>query len=298
MNFHKHAKAGKNLMPSSDFETLLLTTAAGAEITGLDLSVPLSGNIVDEIREVWLQHGVLFFRDQNLEPKQLLHVAEYFGETMPYPLLKGLEGFPDITVVSKMEHEEANYGGIWHSDTTYLKIPPMASLLYSMEVPEHGGDTLFANQILAFESLSEPMQRLLSGLTAINTAGNPAIVSTRSERIQDSGSGIQAEQFEAEHPAVITHPETGKKALFVNRAHTQGFQELSEKEGKALLDFIFVHQVRTELCCRFKWTPGTLAFWDNRSMQHYPLNDYHGHRRIMHRITLRGEKPFLKLGSE
>lgn len=285
-------------MPSSDFETFLLTSAAGAEITGLDLSVPLSGKIVDELREVWLQHGVLFFRDQNLEPKQLLHVAEYFGETMPYPLLKGLEGFPDITVVSKMEHEEVNFGGIWHSDTTYLKIPPMASLLYSMEVPEHGGDTLFANQILAFESLSEPMQRLLSGLTAINTAGNPAIVSTRSERIQDSGSGIQAEQFEAEHPAVITHPETGKKALFVNRAHTQGFQELSEKEGKALLDFIFVHQVRTEFCCRFKWTPGTLAFWDNRSMQHYPLNDYHGHRRIMHRVTLRGEKPFLKLGSE
>ena len=285
-------------MPSSDFETLLLTTAAGAEITELDLSVPLSGKIVDELREVWLQHGVLFFRDQNLEPKQLLHVAEYFGEAMPYPLLRGLEGFPDITVVSKMEHEEVNFGGIWHSDTTYLKIPPMASLLYSMEVPEHGGDTLFANQILAFESLSEPMQRLLSGLTAINTAGNPAIVSTRSERIQDSGSGIQAEQFEAEHPAVITHPETGKKALFVNRAHTQGFQELSEKEGKALLDFIFVHQVRTELCCRFKWTPGTLAFWDNRSMQHYPLNDYHGHRRIMHRVTLRGEKPFLKLGSE
>ena len=285
-------------MPSSDFETFLLTSAAGAEIKGLDLSVPLSGKIVDELREVWLQHGVLFFRDQNLEPKQLLHVAEYFGETMPYPLLKGLEGFPDFTVVSKMEHEEVNFGGIWHSDTTYLKIPPMASLLYTMEVVEQGGDTLFANQILAFESLSEPMQRLLSGLTAINTAGNPAIVSTRSERIQDSGSGIQAEQFEAEHPAVITHPETGKKALFVNRAHTQGFQELSEKEGKALLDFIFVHQVRTELCCRFKWTPGTLAFWDNRSMQHYPLNDYHGHRRIMHRITLRGEKPFLKLGSE
>ena len=285
-------------MPSSDFETLLLTSAAGAEITGLDLSVPLSRKIVDELREVWLQHGVLFFRDQNLEPKQLLHVAEYFGETMPYPLLKGLEGFPDITVVSKMEHEEVNFGGIWHSDTTYLKIPPMASLLYSMEIPEHGGDTLFANQILAFESLSEPMQRLLSGLTAINTAGNPAIVSTRSERIQDSDSGIQAEQFEAEHPAVITHPETGKKALFVNRAHTQGFQELSEKEGKALLEFIFVHQVRTEFCCRFKWTPGTLAFWDNRSMQHYPLNDYHGHRRIMHRVTLRGEKPFLKLGFE
>jgi len=285
-------------MPSSDFETFLLTSAAGAEIKGLDLSVPLSGKIVDELREVWLQHGVLFFRDQNLEPKQLLHVAEYFGETMPYPLLKGLEGFPDITVVSKMEHEEVNFGGTWHSDTTYLKIPPMASLLYSMEVPEHGGDTLFANQILAFESLSEPMQCLLSGLTAINTAGNPNIVSTRIERIQDSGSGIQAEQFEAEHPAVITHPETGKKALFVNRAHTQGFQELSEKEGKALLDFIFVHQVRTELCCRFKWTPGTLAFWDNRSMQHYPLNDYHGHRRIMHRVTLRGEKPFLKLGSE
>ena len=135
-------------MPSSDFETFLLTSAAGAEITGLDLSVPLSGKIVDELREVWLQHGVLFFRDQNLEPKQLLHVAEYFGETMPYPLLKGLEGFPDITVVSKMEHEEVNFGGIWHSDTTYLKIPPMASLLYSMEVPEHGGDTLFANQIL------------------------------------------------------------------------------------------------------------------------------------------------------
>ena len=275
------------------FQTFSLTTSAGAEIQGIDLSSPLSEDTTKRLRRIWLRHGVLFFRNQNLDPGQLLKVAKAFGETMPYPLLKGLEGFPEVTVVSKMEQEEMNFGGIWHSDTAYLETPPMASLLYALEVPEHGGDTLFANQALAYESLSEAMKDLLCGLTAINIAGKPAVMNTRSERIEDSGSGLRAEQFSANHPAVRTHPETGTKAIYVNRAHTQGFLELSEKEGKALLDFIFEHQVRAEFCCRFKWTPGTLAFWDNRWMQHYPVNDYHGHRRIMHRVTLRGDKPFL-----
>ena len=282
-------------MRTSDFKVFPLTPAAGVEIQGLDLTVPLSEITTNELRQVWLQHGVLFFRNQTLEPKNLMLVARMFGETMPYPLLKGLDEFPNVTVVSKMEEEEVNFGGIWHSDTTYLKHPPMASLLYSLEVPEHGGDTLFSNQVLAFESLSEPMQRLLCGLTAINSAGNPGIMSTRQDRIQESGRGVQAMELEAKHPAVRTHPETGKRALFINQAHTQGFLELSENEGQSLLNFIFEHQKQPEFCCRFKWTPGTLAFWDNRWMQHYPVNDYHGHRRIMHRLTLQGDLPYLKV---
>ena len=123
------------------FQTFPLTNAAGAEIQGLDLSVPLSEDTTKRLRRIWLRHGVLFFRNQNLNPGQLLKVAKAFGETMPYPLLKGLEGFPEVTVVSKMEQEEMNFGGIWHSDTAYLETPPMASLLYALEVPEHGGDT-------------------------------------------------------------------------------------------------------------------------------------------------------------
>ena len=282
-------------MRTSDFEVFPLTTAAGAEIQGLDLTVPHSEITTNELRQVWLQHGVLFFRNQTLEPKNLMQVARMFGETMPYPLLKGLDGFPDITVVSKKEGEEVNFGGIWHSDTTYLKHPPMASFLYSIEVPENGGDTLFSNQVLAFEYLSEPMQHLLCGLKATNSAGNPGVMSTRQDRIQESGRGVQAVELQAEHPAVRTHPETGKNALFVNRAHTQRFLELSENEGQSLLNFIFEHQIQPEFCCRFKWTPGTLAFWDNRWMQHYPVNDYHGHCRIMHRLTLKGDIPYLQV---
>ena len=149
------------------FQTFPLTTAAGAEIQGLDLSAPLSEDTTKRLRRIWLRHGVLFFRNQNLNPGQLLKVAKAFGETMPYPLLKGLEGFPEVTVVSKMEQEENNFGGIWHSDTAYLVNPPMASLLYAVEVPEHGGDTLFANQALAYESLSETMKDLLLSLIHI-----------------------------------------------------------------------------------------------------------------------------------
>ena len=267
--------------------------ALGAELGNVDLAQQHDPEQLDEVRNALHEFGIIVLRDQDITSKQYLAFARHFGDILPYPLVQGLPDHPDIVPVLKKEDERVNFGGIWHSDTVYLETPPMASLLYAVEVPEHGGDTLFANQALAYQSLSETMKNLLCGLTAINIAGKPAVMNTRSERIVESGSRLRAEQFSANHPAVRTHPETGTKAIYVNRAHSQGFLELSEKEGKALLDFIFEHQVRAEFCCRFKWTPGTLAIWDNRWMQHYPVNDYHRHRRIMHRVTLRGDKPFL-----
>ena len=243
------------------FQTFPLTTAAGAEIQGLDLSAPLSEDTTKRLRRIWLRHGVLFFRNQNLYHGQLLKVAKAFGETMPYPLLKGLEGFPEVTVVSKMEQEEMNFGGIWHSDTAYLETPRWR-VTYALEVPEHGGDTLFANQALAYESLSEAMKDLLCGLTAINIAGKPAVMNTRSERIEDSGSGLRAEQFSANHPAVRTHPETGTKAIYVNRLTPRDFWNCTEKEGKAFAGLYFRTSGPRRILLSFQvdpWNPRILG---------------------------------------
>ena len=264
----------------TEFRLESLGRDIGCVIHGPDLRHP-TDNEVSGIRTALRQHLVVFFRDQQLSPDSLYGLAKKLGTPTPYPFVDGIDGMPEVVEIIKRPEDTVNFGGVWHSDTAYLETPPMASLLYAVEVPEHGGDTLFANQALAYESLSETMKDLLCGLTAINIAGKPAVMNTRSERIEESGSGLRAEQFSANHPAVRTHPETGTKAIYVNLAHTQGFLELSEKEGKALLDFIFEHQVRAEFCCRFKWTPGTLAFWDNRWMQHYPVNDYYRQRRIM-----------------
>ena len=279
-------------MSANRFTIQPLSTHAGAEVHGLDMSECLEPQTIQIIRAALHKNGVLFFRDQDLDPEKLIQIASFFGEPAPYPLLRGLKDYPEVTVVSKMEHERVNFGGIWHSDTTYLKNPPMGTILYALEVPEQGGDTLFSNQSVAFETLSRPIQQLLSQLTCINQAGNPAVSATREERIREASSGASASELNAEHPAVRTHPETGKPILYLNRAHTVGFRELSMDEGNALLEFLFRHQNQPEFCCRFSWCKGSLAFWDNCTMQHYPVNDYHGQRRIMHRVTLKGERPF------
>jgi len=267
-----------------------LAGAIGAEIRGVDLR-ELDATAVAAIRRVWLDHLVIFFRDQELGPAQLLAFARHLGEPVEYPFLKGLGGFPQITPVVKLEHERINFGGIWHSDTAYLERPPMASMLLAREVPPQGGDTLFANQYLAYEALSPGMRRMLDGLTAVNSSAKADVTKTREDRIRDAGRDDARPQYEALHPVVRTHPETGRKALYVNRGHTLRFAGMSEAESAPLLDFLFAHQTRPEFTCRFRWEPGSLALWDNRCAQHYPLNDYHGYRRVMHRVTLAGDTP-------
>jgi taurine dioxygenase len=264
--------------------------ALGAEITGVDLSAEIDADTVSLVRKALLEHLVIFFRGQNLAPQRQLAFAQRLGEPMEYPQLKGLPECPLITPVVKLEHETVNFGGVWHSDTTYLERPPMASMLYAVQIPPQGGDTLFANQYLAYETLSEGLRKTLRGLTGVNTSRKAAASRTREDRLKEAGAELKV--LTAEHPAVRTHPETGRPALYVNVGHTERFKGWTEEESRPLLEYLFEHQVRPELTCRFRWEKGSVALWDNRCTQHNPVNDYHGFRRVMHRVTLAGDVPF------
>ncbi len=271
-------------------DVLPLTGAIGAEISGVDISEPLPAETIGEIRQALLDHLVIFLRDQQITPEQQIAFVSRFGEPDIYPFVKGLEDYPEITPVLKLPEETVNFGGIWHSDTVYQAQPPMGTVLYAKELPPVGGDTLFANQYQAYEALSAPLRDFLDGLTAINSAAKGSAAATRSDRVSDAGTGRQ-EVLEAEHPVVRTHPETGRKALYVNTGHTIRFGGMTEAESTPILEFLYQHQIKPEFCCRFVWSPGAIAFWDNRCAQHYPINDYHGHTRLLHRITLKGDKP-------
>ncbi len=268
-------------------EVRRIAGALGAEIGGVDLSKDIPAAA---IRAAFLEHQVIFFRDQNLTPAQFMAFARAMGRPIEYPFVQGIDAFPEIIEVKKLEHERHNFGGIWHSDTAYLDTPPMGSMLLAREVPPQGGDTLFASQYLAYESLSEGMQRMLDGLMAINSSAKADVTKTREDRVREQQGPLKT--FEAQHPLVRAHPETGRKALYVNVAHTVRFKDMTEEESAPLLRFLFEHQVKPEFTCRFSWKAGSLAFWDNRCTQHLPINDYHGYRRVMHRITLAGERPF------
>ena len=278
-------------MRNAPFEVRPIAGAIGAELHGVDLGDSLSSDTIGAIRQALLGHGVIFFRDQDLPPDRFLALARRFGTPLEYPFLKGIEGFPEIITVSKLEHETINFGGVWHSDTTYLHEPPMATLLVAREVPEAGGDTIFANQCLAYETLSDGMKQLLAELRGIASSAKADSSRTREDRIKSDGSADARKLLTAEHPVVRTHPETGRKALYVNRAHTVAFAGMTEEESAPLLEFLFRHQIRPEFTCRFRWTAGSLAIWDNRCAQHYAINDYAGQRRVMQRITLAGDRP-------
>ncbi len=268
-----------------------LTTALGAEIEGVDLSKPLARETVATLRQALLDHLVIFFRDQDLTTDKYLAFAHAMGEPMEYPFVSGLPGASLITPVVKEADARVNFGGVWHTDTAYLEEPPKATMLLAREIPPYGGDTMFANQQLAFENLSERMQELLSSLIGVNSSVRSDGIRTHVDRDVPQLDTNGTSGFIAEHPVVRTHPETGRKSLYINRGHTVRFKGMTEEESLPLLNFLFDHQVTDEFVCRFRWQPGSLALWDNRAVLHYPLNDYHGHRREMYRITLRGDKP-------
>jgi taurine dioxygenase len=265
--------------------------ALGAEIAGVDLAKPLDDATVAAIRRAWLEHLVIFFRDQDLSPAQFLAFARRFGEPIEYPFVRGLDDYPEIIPVLKLAHETVNFGGIWHSDTAYLEQPPMASMLIAREVPPAGGDTEFANMYLAYETLSDGMKRLLEGLVGVNSSAAADVSRTREDRLRDSARADAKKEYVAHHPVVRVHPETGRRALYVNVAHTVAFEGMTREESAPLLQYLFRHQVRPDFTCRFRWRPGSIAMWDNRCAQHNAINDYGGHRRLMHRITLAGDRP-------
>ena len=233
----------------------------------------------------------MVIRRQSLTPKQYLAFAHQIGIPDIYPFLEGLEGFPEITPILKRENETVNFGGIWHSDTTYQPCPPMATMLYALELPPVGGDTLFANQHLAYETLSNGLKDTLANLKIVCRSDKAAVTTTRAYRVAESSRQTDKEQLVGVHPAIRTHPETGKKALFMNEAHGCYFDGWTEAESAGLLNYLFAHQVKPEFLCRHVWKTGDIAIWDNRCTLHYPVNDYHGHRRLLHRITLKGDRP-------
>jgi taurine dioxygenase len=278
-------------MRNTSLDIRPIAGALGAEVSGVDLAGELSDATIADIRRALLDHLVIFFRDQDLPLDRYLAFAKRFGAPQEYPFVKGLEGYPEIIAVAKLEHEKVNFGGVWHSDTTYLPCPPMATLLVARELPPYGGDTLFANQYLAYETLSPGMRRFLDGAVGVSNSAKADVTRTREDRLKTDGTTRARENLIAEHPAVRTHPETGRRALYVNTAHTVRFADMTEEESAPILEFLFRHQIRPEFTCRFRWQPGSVAFWDNRCAQHNPINDYHGFRRIMHRITLAGDTP-------
>jgi taurine dioxygenase len=278
-------------MAKSALEVRPIAGAVGAELSGVDLGKGVDDATIAAIRSAWLQHGVVFFRDQDLPPGRFLALAKRFGNIVEYPFIKGLEDYPEIIPVVKLEHEKTNFGGIWHSDTAYLDAPPMATMLIAREVPPYGGDTMFANMYVAYETLSAGMKRLLGGLVGVNSSAKADVSRTREDRVRDGARSDAKQEYIGKHPVVRTHPETGRKALYINSAHTLCFEDMTEQESAPLLAYLFQHQTRPEFTCRFTWKPGSMAFWDNRCVLHNPINDYHGYRRVMHRVTLAGDKP-------
>ena len=266
--------------------------AIGAIIENIQLDKNLDGNTLNEIYDAFLKHQVIFFRDQNFNPESLLSFSKKISTPIIYPFIKGLESFPEITPILKKEKDVNNFGGIWHSDTTYLNEPPKGTMLYALEVPEFGGDTEFSNQYLAYETLSDGMKLFLGKQKALNISGKEKASLTRSDVLKHSSANIESNEFEAVHPVIRTHPETRKKSLYINEAHTTHFIGMTEEESTPILKFLFKHQIKSEFTCRFKWEKGSVAIWDNRCTMHNPINDYHGYRRLMHRISFKGDKPY------
>ncbi len=280
-------------MPYRHIEVKPLSGAIGAEIADVDLTRPLADEVFAEVHAAFLDHLVLFFHDQALAPATQHAFAARFGMPARYPFVDGVDGFPEVTEIVKEPHERENFGGGWHSDTTYTECPPMATCLHAKRVPETGGDTLFANMYLAYENLSDGMKALLDGQQGVSSAalksvGGAARPLTASLKVQNAE---RQDSMGAVHPLVRTHPETGRRSLYLNALHTVRIDGMSEAESRPILGYLFGHITRPEFTCRFRWRAGSLALWDNRCALHNPINDYHGHRRVMHRVTITGDRP-------
>lgn len=271
-----------------------LAACIGAEISGVDLSRDLAPEVWSEIHRAFLDHLVLFFRDQTLTPAEQVGFAARFGPIGHYPFAEALAEHPDVIAIIKEAHQTTNFGGIWHTDTAYLECPSLGSVLYSRQVPAVGGDTLWSSQYAAYEALSAGMRAMLDGMKAIHSAGKNKAELREDHLVDGAMTGRDAERMDVQmcaHPVVRTHPETGRKALYLSEAHTICFEGMTQEESTPLLNYLFEHAIKPEFSCRFQWTVDTVAVWDNRCALHYPLNDYHGQRRELHRVTIEGDRP-------
>lgn len=273
-------------MTYSTIEVRKVTPHAGAELIGVDLSQAPDDRMIKEIEAALAEHCVLFFRDQHLTPEQHKAFGQRFGELHLHPAYPDLlPGHPEIMVIHADESSTRVAGEDWHSDVSCDPEPPLGTILYMLEVPPVGGDTLFASTYAAYETLSEPMKRLLSGMTAIHDGEH--VYRGRYAGVRD-----EARTFpKAEHPVIRTHPVSGRKGLFVNRTFTSRIVQLKKHESDAVLEMLCRHLETPELHCRFQWRPGSVAFWDNRCAQHHAMWDYYPHRRHGLRVTIKGDKP-------
>jgi taurine dioxygenase len=276
------------MVPALDINPV--TPLIGAEISGLDLSKPLSDNVLGAVKQALRDHLVLFFRDQELSVDEQKDFGRQFGELHVHPARdrNGLEGHPEILYLNAGPDTSRVNGDEWHSDVTCDAEPPMGSILRLFEVPSNGGDTLFASMYAAYDALSEPMKGFLSGLSAVHDGGPNYI-----DRAKRAGIYKADKVFPANvHPVIRTHPETGRKSIFVNKIFTQQIVDLPKDESRTILDFLFQHVAKPNFQCRFKWAANSIAFWDNRCALHHAMWDYYPEVRRGYRVTIKGDAPF------
>jgi len=268
--------------------------AIGAEISGVDLSRGMDDETFEEVHRAWLAHGVIFFRDQRLSPAEQMAFAERFGELDVYPFMEPLPDYPHVIPIIKEKDTKFNFGGGWHTDMSYAERPPKATVLYAIETPAFGGDTLFASMTKAYEALSDSMKELLDGVRAVFTASK-VHSSTGFYGNADHPMSMKSDDTKAAerwlHPVVRTHPETGKKAIYCDAPHVERLENMRVAESQVLIDFLNEFATDEPFTTRFRWRPGSMAMWDNRCVMHYALNDYAGQRREMNRVTIKGDRP-------
>ena len=276
-------------MRNSRFDIRPSSPAVGAEILGVDLSQPLSAEETGDLRAALNEYGVIFFRDQELTPEQHIAFAERFAPINVNRFFKSVPDYPQIAEVRKEPQQTTNIGGGWHTDHSYDLAPALGSILLAREVPDQGGDTMFASMHHAYEALSDGLKRTLEGLRAVHSSRQVFGAGARygKETAGRIGNEALATQ-DAVHPVVLRHPETGRKTLYVNAAFTTHFEGWTENESRPLLNYLYAHAAQPQFHTRFQWRKGSIAFWDNRATWHFAINDYHGERRLMHRITLEG----------
>ncbi len=279
----------------SKIQTEVIVGAFGAEVSGVDLTQPQNEATNDSLKRLLLKHKLLVFRDLALAPEDLIRLGSQFGELDHHPFIQALAGYPEVLPIVKEAGEKRNFGGGWHSEVSFYEKPALATMLYAQEVPRRGGDTLMADMVAAYEALSPKLRDFLDSLMAIHSAENVYTAKgVLADRDADATTEVALNDSATRrvlHPLVRTIAETGEKLLYVNEAFTVGIKGLRREEAKALLDYLFRHVTKADFCCRIHWRPGTLAFWDNRSTQHYALNDYSGERRAMLRVVVKGDTP-------
>ena len=282
-------------MRNSRIEVRPMSGQCGAEIHGVDVSQNLDDATIGEIRRALNDHCVIFFRNQKIDVPQHKAFARRFGDLFIHPNYKGMQADSEIVEIKREPGDKKIVGEEWHTDTTMVAEPPMGAILYAIEVPPYGGDTLFASQYAAYDALSDGMKKMLSGLKAYHSdrkvAGPRANMNAlRSTKVREDADWRETVSL---HPVVVQHPETGRKMLYVNHSYTTGFEGMTEDESKPLLEFLMNHGHRPEFTCRFRWETGSIAFWDNRSAKHLAIHDAGPFRRYMRRVQISGAKPIL-----